>query len=232
MFSCQSCGMPMDKPEDHGGGNAQVPYCKYCAGADGKLLPREIVKNKMIDFRVKAHSILRDQAEREIENFMIKMPAWSNKPLASQNLGGSSQPLSSPSLAPLAPHPVTSSPAPSSNLPFVKPFTPQPVVLPPRPITAPAVGIQKPPPPPPVTPSANLPVTPPPAVKGDSPFVVKPAVAQSTAPSPNFATPAVGIQRTQPFSAKPSGSIVPGGASVQPTSSGLVFGGDQKPKQS
>ncbi|NIT04623.1 hypothetical protein GTO10_07070, partial [Candidatus Saccharibacteria bacterium] len=51
-MNCQSCGMPMDKPEDHGGGDANNPHCKYCTDPTGNLLPREQVRNKMIQFYV------------------------------------------------------------------------------------------------------------------------------------------------------------------------------------
>ncbi len=73
---CQSCGMPMQRLEDHGGGRLDIHYCKYCADAQGKLKPREQVRQGMIDLMVTARRKSIEDAEKFVDNFMKKMPAW------------------------------------------------------------------------------------------------------------------------------------------------------------
>lgn len=73
---CQSCGMPMVRLEDHGGGRLDVHYCKYCTDAQGELKPREQVRQGMIDLMVTARRKSIEDAEKFVDNFMKKMPAW------------------------------------------------------------------------------------------------------------------------------------------------------------
>ncbi len=52
---CQSCGMPMIKPEDFGttaDGWRQNEYCHYCY-ADGRFLQPDVTLAQMIEFVVK-----------------------------------------------------------------------------------------------------------------------------------------------------------------------------------
>lgn len=76
MDKCQSCGMPMDKPEDYGGGRAGNTYCQYCADDQGNLLPRETVREKMIQFQMKSLNKSQEQAEGDVDRHMALMPAW------------------------------------------------------------------------------------------------------------------------------------------------------------
>ncbi len=73
---CQSCGMPMVRLEDHGGGRLDIHYCKYCTDAQGKLKPREQVRQGMVDLMVSARRKSIEDAEKFVDNFMKKMPAW------------------------------------------------------------------------------------------------------------------------------------------------------------
>ncbi len=75
-MNCQSCGMPMDKPEDHGGGRPDNLYCKYCTDAQGNLLPRETVKQNMIQFYTQKMGKTPDEAAIEVDKIMATMPAW------------------------------------------------------------------------------------------------------------------------------------------------------------
>ena len=76
MLTCQSCGMPMDKAEDHGAGRPDNPYCKYCTDDQGNLLPRETVHQKMIDFFTKTMGKGPNEATIEVDKVMARMPAW------------------------------------------------------------------------------------------------------------------------------------------------------------
>jgi len=75
-MNCQSCGMPMDKPEDHGGGRPDNLYCKYCTDAQGNLLPRETVKQNMIQFYTQKMGKTPDEAAIEVDKIMATMPVW------------------------------------------------------------------------------------------------------------------------------------------------------------
>ena len=73
---CQSCGMPMERLEDHGGGRLDVHYCKYCTDAQGRLKSREEVRQGMIHLAVTARRKSIEDAERFVDHYMNKMPAW------------------------------------------------------------------------------------------------------------------------------------------------------------
>lgn len=66
----------MEKPDDYGGGNASNLYCKHCTDAQGNLLPRETVRQNMINFYNKTMGQTSEQAAVEVDKIMAKMPAW------------------------------------------------------------------------------------------------------------------------------------------------------------
>jgi hypothetical protein len=71
--------MPMDKPQDHGGGRPNNPYCIYCTRADGNLKPRNVVREKMIHLYMSSEGASRQEAEQHVDEKMSKMPAWKNQ---------------------------------------------------------------------------------------------------------------------------------------------------------
>lgn len=75
-MNCESCGMPMEKAEDYGGGKVGNRYCRYCTYADGNLKSREEVRGCMIQFRMKTSRESREEAEKEVDQHMKNMPAW------------------------------------------------------------------------------------------------------------------------------------------------------------
>lgn len=75
-LNCQSCGMPMDKPENHGGGDVNNPFCQYCTDEQGNLLPRDQVRAKMIQFYIQKQGKTQEEAERATDQLMGAMPAW------------------------------------------------------------------------------------------------------------------------------------------------------------
>jgi uncharacterized glyoxalase superfamily protein PhnB len=77
--SCMSCGMPMTKPEDFGGGNPENLYCVYCSNPDGSLKSREEVFESMVNFMMVSQEMDRKTAESTAKELMTKMPAWSGK---------------------------------------------------------------------------------------------------------------------------------------------------------
>ena len=74
-MNCESCGMPMQKSEDHGGSDINNKYCQYCA-PDGALMSRERIKEGWINYTTKTENISREEAEKKVDEEMAKMPAW------------------------------------------------------------------------------------------------------------------------------------------------------------
>jgi len=75
--SCMSCGMPMTKPEDFGGGNPENLYCVNCCKPDGSLKSHDEVFEGMVGFMMKTQNMDRGTAEIAASEYMSKMPAWS-----------------------------------------------------------------------------------------------------------------------------------------------------------
>lgn len=66
----------MDKPEDHGGGDVNNQFCKYCTDEQGNLLPRDQVRAKMIQFFIQKQGKTQPEAETATDQLMGTMPAW------------------------------------------------------------------------------------------------------------------------------------------------------------
>ena len=75
--NCMSCGMPMTKPEEFGGGNPDNIYCVHCSNPDGSLKSREEVFEGMVNFMMTSQNMDRETAEIAAKEYMAKMPAWS-----------------------------------------------------------------------------------------------------------------------------------------------------------
>jgi len=75
--SCMSCGMPMTKPEDFGGGNPENIYCVYCSNPDGSLKGYKEVFEGMVNFMITSQKVDRKTAESAVKERMSRMPAWS-----------------------------------------------------------------------------------------------------------------------------------------------------------
>jgi uncharacterized glyoxalase superfamily protein PhnB len=77
--SCLSCGMPMTRPEDFCGRNAESIYCVYCSHPDGSLKTYKEVLEGMINFMITSQKMDRETAEVAAKEHMSKMPAWSGR---------------------------------------------------------------------------------------------------------------------------------------------------------
>ena len=75
--NCLSCGMPLTKREDFGGGNPANIYCVHCSNPDGSLKSYEEVHEGMVNFMMMSQNMDRDTAEKAAREHMAKMPAWS-----------------------------------------------------------------------------------------------------------------------------------------------------------
>jgi uncharacterized glyoxalase superfamily protein PhnB len=77
--SCMSCGMPMTKLEDFGGGNPENLYCVYCSKPDGSLKSYKEVFEGMVNFMMMSQKMDRKTAESAVKERMSRMPAWSGR---------------------------------------------------------------------------------------------------------------------------------------------------------
>ena len=75
MPNCESCGMPMEKAEDFGGGRVGNKYCVHCANAQGNLKSREEVREGMTRFFM-TQGLNAEEAAKKVDEHMAKMPAW------------------------------------------------------------------------------------------------------------------------------------------------------------
>ena len=73
---CLSCGMPMTKSEDFGGGNPANTYCVYCTNPDGSLKSYEAVLQGMVGFMMTSQNMDRETAENATKEHLAMMPAW------------------------------------------------------------------------------------------------------------------------------------------------------------
>ena len=76
MEFCESCGMPMRKPSDHGGGKPFNSYCRNCTDEDGNLKSKEEIIRGWVRFSMESEGLPREEAEIRVEEQMSKMPAW------------------------------------------------------------------------------------------------------------------------------------------------------------
>jgi uncharacterized glyoxalase superfamily protein PhnB len=77
--TCMSCGMPMSKFEDFGGGNPENLYCVYCSNRDGSLKSYKEVFEGMVNFTMASQKMDKKTAESAVKERMSAMPAWSGK---------------------------------------------------------------------------------------------------------------------------------------------------------
>jgi hypothetical protein len=71
-----SCGMPLAKPEDFGGGNPESLYCVHCTNPNGSLKSYGEVFAGMTGFMIKTQNMDKETAEEAAKEYLVKMPAW------------------------------------------------------------------------------------------------------------------------------------------------------------
>ena len=77
--NCQSCGMPMTSPEEHGGGNKENIYCVRCCHEDGTLKTFDEVLEGMTGFMMESRGMDRAAAESAARDYLAMMPAWNGQ---------------------------------------------------------------------------------------------------------------------------------------------------------
>ncbi|MFC2062754.1 zinc ribbon domain-containing protein [Chloroflexota bacterium] len=76
-MNCLSCGMPMTKFEDFGGGNPANIYCVHCSNPDGSLKSYDEVLQGMAGFMVATQNMDKETASAAAREHLANMPAWS-----------------------------------------------------------------------------------------------------------------------------------------------------------
>jgi ABC-type polar amino acid transport system ATPase subunit len=69
----------MPNAKEHAGGREEVPYCRFCADKNGKLLPFETVhENMTVERFMKVNGMPRKGAEEHARRALEAMPLWKN----------------------------------------------------------------------------------------------------------------------------------------------------------
>lgn len=74
--SCNSCGFPMEKPEDYALSNVINIYCSHCTNEKGELLPYEAILKANTEYYVKSQGISQDAALKMAKDLLATMPVW------------------------------------------------------------------------------------------------------------------------------------------------------------
>jgi len=80
---CQSCGMPLNKPEDHGteaNGSQSKKYCAYCYQT-GEFTGPEMTLDEMIEISAKGWSdqdpdVSLEQARAQVKQILPHLERW------------------------------------------------------------------------------------------------------------------------------------------------------------
>lgn len=74
---CESCGMPMTKESDFGGGKTDNKYCFHCTDTEGNLVDWEEKVKRMTGFIVSRMGIAESEAIKMAVINLKSQPAWS-----------------------------------------------------------------------------------------------------------------------------------------------------------
>jgi len=121
----------MDKPEDHGGGDVNNPFCQYCTDEKGNLMPRDQVRAKMIQFHIQKQGKTQEEAEKLTDQLMGTMPAWKGEGIvAAAPTEPTTPPAAEPDekpVEPSVPTPELTTPEPTPTTePTPEPSVPEP----------------------------------------------------------------------------------------------------------
>lgn len=79
MVQCQSCGMPMSRPEDFADKNINSEYCLYCM-RNGKFVgTREDIEKKMVSIFQQTMEIPKEEAKQKVIETLSTLKRWRKK---------------------------------------------------------------------------------------------------------------------------------------------------------
>ena len=74
--ACASCGMPLEKSEDHAQGNQESIYCCYCTNPDGTLKSYEHILEGTASYFVYSQGLDSQAAYTMAKTILSQLPAW------------------------------------------------------------------------------------------------------------------------------------------------------------
>ena len=76
--TCQACVRIMREKSDFPRGNFSSNYCVDCVDEKGNLKPREVIRQNMIDYRVKFSGMSEKEATEAVDNLMKRLAVWND----------------------------------------------------------------------------------------------------------------------------------------------------------
>jgi hypothetical protein len=77
--SCHSCGMPLEKPEDHACGDINHKFCTHCTDEKGQLKPYAEILTGMANYLVHSQGVDKAAAEQIAKGVLAQQPAWKDR---------------------------------------------------------------------------------------------------------------------------------------------------------
>jgi hypothetical protein len=74
--TCQSCTRIMREKSDYPRGNFSSIYCTDCVDEKGNLKPQEVVRQNMINYRIKHNGLSEEEATESVNNLMKHLAVW------------------------------------------------------------------------------------------------------------------------------------------------------------
>lgn len=77
MMECQSCGMPMENPEDHADADVGSEFCHYCM-VKGEFVVKDAasMKDHMAEMYMQQMGVSREEAEAKAETTLKGLRRW------------------------------------------------------------------------------------------------------------------------------------------------------------
>lgn len=76
--TCSSCGMPLEKAEDHAHGDVSNPHCIYCVHQDGSLKSYKEIHEGTVNHFMQWQGIEEGAAKKMATEMLQELPFWKN----------------------------------------------------------------------------------------------------------------------------------------------------------
>jgi hypothetical protein len=74
--TCQACAKMMRDAKDFPRGNFASEFCAECVDEKGHLKPRAVIRENMIQYRIKRNGYTLEEATESVDNLMRRLPIW------------------------------------------------------------------------------------------------------------------------------------------------------------
>jgi len=77
MMECQSCGMPMENPQDHADADATSDFCHYCM-VKGEFVVKDAasMKDHMVEMYMQQMGVSKEEAAEKAEATLKRLRRW------------------------------------------------------------------------------------------------------------------------------------------------------------